>query len=43
MPHKYFRLSGFGQPGPTLKAWAVAHENKEIGQNSSFLAVKCNK
>jgi len=43
MAHKYLRLFGFGKLGPTKKAWDIAHENLEIGRNSSFLAVKHKK
>jgi len=40
MARKYLRRSGFGGPGPTRKAWAIAHENMAIEQNNSFFAVK---
>jgi len=43
MAHKNLRLYGSGRPGPTQKAWDIAHENLRIGRNSSFLDVKCKK
>jgi len=43
MARRSFRRSGSGGPGPTRKEWAIAHEYMEIGRNSSFMVVKCNK
>jgi len=40
MAQNNFWRSGSEGPRPTRKAWAIAHENMGIEQNSSFLAVK---